>query len=76
MLKRVKGPCEQVLIEAGDNVDKIQAVEVVGLGSRIPANIDRDFWKETKANREKMTQIMFKTVKIGSCGEKFDRCKR
>jgi hypothetical protein len=23
-----------------------------------------------------MTQIMFKTVKIGSCGEKFDRCKR
>jgi heat shock protein 4 len=37
MLERVKGPCEQVLIEAGVNVDKIHAVEVVGSGSRIPA---------------------------------------
>ena len=37
MLEHVKGPCEQVLIEAGANVDKIHAVEVVGSGSRIPA---------------------------------------
>jgi len=37
MLERVKGPCEQALIEAGVTVDKIHAVEVVGSGSRIPA---------------------------------------
>ena len=37
MLERVKGPCEQALIEAGVTVDKIHAIEVVGSGSRIPA---------------------------------------
>lgn len=37
MLERVKGPCEQALIEAGVTLDKIHAVEVVGSGSRVPA---------------------------------------
>jgi len=36
MLEHVKGPCEKVLIEEGVIVNKIHAVEVVGLGYRIP----------------------------------------
>ena len=44
-------------------------MKVVRVLARFPyscniQNIDRDFWKETKANRENITQIMFETFNV------------
>ncbi|KAK1582396.1 hypothetical protein Q3G72_014566 [Acer saccharum] len=37
LLERIAVPCKKALADAGLHVDKIQSVEVVGSGSRIPA---------------------------------------
>ena len=39
ILERVKGPMEEALLDAGLLAENIHVVEVVGLGSRVPAII-------------------------------------
>lgn len=53
MLERVKGRCQQALIEVGVTVDNIHVVEVVGSSSSIPATailkiLTNTFGKESR----------------------------